>query len=301
MIPKLEQTFNGKINEITLGNKSIGGEDKLPLIGFNREKPPLLGLEIQDIKPDIPENLEEPFKDTINDPVKWAEFCQQQDIDLLSIRFEGTSPEGQNKTDEQALNTLKQIQEKIQVPLIIYGSGNKERDAMLFNTLGTTLKKDSIIGNAEEENYKSIAASAIANNLNIIAFSPIDVNIAKQMNILLTEFGVKPEKILIDPLASGLGYGIEYSYSIIERLKIAALAGDKMLSMPVLCNLTDVWHAKEANDTENPQWGDVKKRGIMWETLTAISLITAGADIIIMRHPEALKKVKEFINSYLNQ
>jgi len=300
MIPKIEETSNGKINEITLGQKTIGGEDKLPILGFHKNKPPLLGLEIQDIKPDIPKNLEEPFKDVIKDPIKWAEFCQKQDIDLLSIRFEGTNPEGDKKTDEQATEILKQIQEKTTLPLLIYGSGNKERDAMLFNKLGTILKKDSIIGNAEEENYKSIAANAIANDLFIIAFSPIDVNIAKQVNILLTEFGVKPEKILIDPLASGLGYGLEYSYSIIERLKIAALAGDKMLSMPIICNLTDVWNAKESNDTENLSWGDVNKRGVLWETLTAISLITAGADIIIMRHPEALKKVKEFIKSYFS-
>lgn len=298
MIPQIKETFNGKINEITLGNKSIGGEDKLPLIGFNREKPPLLGLEIQDIKPDFPQNLEEPFKDVINDPIEWAEFSQQQGIDLLSIRFEGTNPEGNNRTDEEAAKILKEIQDKTNTPLLIYGSGNRERDALLFNKLGTILKKDSIIGNAEEENYKSIAATSIANNLYIIAFSPIDINIAKQMNILLTEFGIKPEKIIIDPLASGLGYGLEYSYSIIERLKIAALAGDKMLSMPILCNLTDVWNAKESSDTENPSWGDVKKRGIMWETLTTISLIIAGADIIIMRHPKAFKKVKDFIRDY---
>jgi len=257
-----------------------------------------LGLEIQDIKPDLPPNLEEPFKDVINDPVKWAEFCQKQGIDLLSVRFEGTNPEGKNRTLAEAAKILKEIQEKAAVPLIIYGSGNRERDALLFNELGAILKKDSIIGNAEEENYKSIAACAIANGLFVISFSPIDINIAKQMNILLTEFGVKREKIIIDPLASGLGYGLEYSYSIIERLKIAALAGDKMLSMPILCNLTDVWNAKEVSDTENASWGEVRTRGIMWETLTAISLITAGADIIIMRHPEALKKVKEFTREY---
>ena len=220
---------------------------------------------------------------------------------MLSLRCEGTNPEGRKKSDEGALAALKNIQEKIKVPLIVYGCGNRERDAMLFNALGPALKKGSIIGNAAQESYKSIAASAMANDLFIIAFSPIDVNIAKQMNILLTEFGIKPEKIMIDPLASGLGYGLEYSYSIVERLKIAALAGDKMLSMPIICNLTDVWNAKECFDTENPSWGDANKRGVMWETLTAISLITAGADIIIMRHPEALKNVREFIGKYFQE
>ncbi|MFH1848839.1 MAG: acetyl-CoA decarbonylase/synthase complex subunit delta [archaeon] len=299
MLPAIEDRYMGRINEITVGLKKAGGEDMLPLLGFDRNRAPLLGLEIQDIKPEMPDTLAAAYGDATDDPVNWAAFCEKQGIDLLSVRFEGANPQGKNRTDEEAAGILKCIQENARVPLLVYGTGNKARDGLLMDKLGRVLRKNSIIGNAEEEGYKSVAAAAIANDHYIISFSPIDINIAKQMNILLTEFGIKQERIIMDPLASALGYGLEYSYSIIERLKLAALAGDKMLSMPIICNLTDVWNCKESYDTENPSWGDAGKRGIMWETLTAVSMITAGADIVIMRHPQALKNTKKLIKRYL--
>jgi len=165
--------------------------------------------------------------------------------------------------------------------------------------------KDSniLMGWVEEDNYKTIAAAAIGYNNNIVALNPLDVNIAKQLNILLTQLGLSPDRIAMDPSISGLGYGIEYCYSAMERLKIAALMqDDKMTQMPMICNLApEVWKVKEVKESEEqyPEWGDLEERGINWEAISAMSTLVAGANMVVMRHPKAVSIIKEFIEQLL--
>jgi acetyl-CoA decarbonylase/synthase complex subunit delta len=159
------------------------------------------------------------------------------------------------------------------------------------------------VGKAVQDNYKTIVAAALADGHNIIAESPIDINIAKQLNILISDMGLPLERIVIDPTIGALGYGLEYAYSIMERARLAALSGDKTVASPFICFVgQEAWRAKEAKAsiTEFPSWGPEEKRGILWETLTATALIQTGADILVMRHPKAVEKVNNYIESLMS-
>ena len=157
--------------------------------------------------------------------------------------------------------------------------------------------QNCLLGAAEEDNYKAITAVALADGHNLITAAPLDINIAKQVNILVSDMGFPLEKIVTFQATGALGYGVEYSYSIQERQRLAALGGDKMMAMPIICDVGyEAWRAKEAKLADAPGWGDVKNRGPMWEAATAICMLQAGADIIRMRHPRAVAIVKNFIN-----
>jgi acetyl-CoA decarbonylase/synthase complex subunit delta len=151
-----------------------------------------------------------------------------------------------------------------------------------------------LLGLAEESAFKSLAVATMANNHGIVAFSNLDINLAKQMNILLTDFGVQIKDIIMDPLVAGLGYGLEYSYSVMERIRLGALMGDKMLQAPMICDVSVAWKAREAS-LDNPEWGDPIKRGPTWEALTATGALMAGADLLVFRHPETLKIIRSTI------
>jgi acetyl-CoA decarbonylase/synthase complex subunit delta len=181
----------------------------------------------------------------------------------------------------------------VSVPLIIYGSGNEEKDAKVMEVCSNEAKGERcLLGLAEEAAFKSLAVAAMANGHGIVAFSNLDINLAKQMNILLTDFGVKLEDIIMDPLIAGLGYGLEYSYSVMERIRIAAFMGDKILQVPMIADTSIAWKAREAT-IDNPDWGDPIKRGPTWEAMTAVGALMAGADVLIFRHPETIKIVRE--------
>ncbi len=214
------------------------------------------------------------------------------------MQLAGTDPNGENRSSEDAVATVKAISDAVSIPLVVYGSGNVEKDAEVLKKVGGAATSESmIIGPAVEENYKPTTAAAMGYNHVVAGNTPIDVNMAKQLNILMTQLGLDAQKIIIDPTTGALGYGLEYSYSVMERLKLAALQqDDKMTQMPMISNLgKEAWRAKEAKigQDEEPTWGDAKKRGILWEAITAVSLLISGANILIMRHPEAVKLVRK--------
>ena len=160
------------------------------------------------------------------------------------------------------------------------------------------------MGSAVQDNYKTLAAAALADGHNIVAESPIDINIAKQLNILISDMGLPLERIVINPTIGALGYGLEYAYSIMERARLSALSGDKMMSCPFLClGGQEAWRAKEAKASLNefPLWGPETERGIIWEAMTATALIQAGADILVMRHPRAIEKVNKYIENLMQK
>lgn len=289
-LPK--ETYKGKVIETSLGSVSVGGSNGLPFLDFeSKTSKPIIGMEIIDEKPDWPEKLLGALGKVVNDPVKWAKFCVEKcGAKILYLKLESTNPEGSDKSPEEAAEVLKKIQKVVDVPIIVYGTGAKEKDNDVLKKCAEACK-NLILANAEEENYKSIAGAALAYNQKVIAFSPIDINIAKQMNILLTEMGLKKENILIDPLASPLGFGLEYSYSVIERIRISALQGDEMLQMPMIVT-AEGWGAREAQD-------GVEKLGVNWEIETSLSYIISGADIIIVKHPDSAKKLNEIIGGLM--
>jgi acetyl-CoA decarbonylase/synthase complex subunit delta len=241
------------------------------------------------------------IKDVAKDPVAWAQKCIKDfGAEAIALILASTDPNGDNASPESAAATAKKVLAAIDVPLIVYGTLNVEKDAAVLPAVAEACADKSIvIGPVQDKNYKKIGAAALAYKHTIMANSPIDVNLAKQLNILLGQLGVPDSHILVDPTTGGLGYGMEYCYSVMERDRMAALTQeDEKLQLPIINYVgQEVWKVKECKQTneEAPQLGDQTKRGILMEAVTAVSLMLAGSDLLIMRHPEAVKLVKSMI------
>ena len=306
-IPK--QDYSGDIKATTLGvgdkAVTVGGENSYPFHTFEGEMPnaPKIAMEIWDKDPgeDWAEAAKEPFKDVLGDPVAWAKKVLEYEPDLLVIQCQSADPNGDNAPPEEVADRVKAVVDEVDVPVVVWGTYNHEKDIEVMRLVAEKCQnKNLIIGPVEEGDHKQIGATAMGYNHTIASSSPIDVNLAKQLNILLGNLGVKAEKIIIDPTTGGLGYGLEYTYSIIERIMMAALTQeDDKLQLPIICNMAhEVWKTKEAKLSENeaPELGDAAKRGILMEAVTAVSLLMAGANVLVMRHPEAVKLVRNFIS-----
>lgn len=306
-IPK--QDYSGDIKATTLGvgdkAVTVGGENSYPFHTFEGEMPnaPKIAMEIWDKDPgeDWAEAAKEPFKDVLGDPVAWAKKVLEYEPDLLVIQCQSADPNGDNAPAEEVADRVKSVVDEVDVPVVVWGTYNHEKDIEVMRLVAEKCQnKNLIIGPVEEGDHKQIGATAMGYNHTIASSSPIDVNLAKQLNILLGNLGVKQEKIIIDPTTGGLGYGLEYTYSIIERIMMAALTQeDDKLQLPIICNMAhEVWKTKEAKLSENeaPELGDAAKRGILMEAVTAVSLLMAGANVLVMRHPEAVKLVRNFIS-----
>lgn len=301
------ETYSKKIVTVTIGTGdqavTIGGESTFPLYGFEGEVPnrTAIAMEVFDNNPqDWEEETKAPFADVLDDPVAWAKKCETEyGAELICLQLRSTDPNGDDRGADEAAATAKAVLDAISVPLIVLGTDNAEKDSEVLSKVAQAAEgKNIALGPATEDNYKTVAAAAMGFNHNVVALSPCDVNLAKQLNILLTQLGMPAERLIIDPSTGALGYGLDYTYTIIERLKLAALQqGDEMTAMPVLGNLgLEVWKTKEAKTGDTDDWGAQHTRAVSWEILTATALVTAGADLLIMRNPEAvaaIKKVRE--------
>jgi acetyl-CoA decarbonylase/synthase complex subunit delta len=223
---------------------------------------------------------------------------------MVALQLASTDPNAQNTSAEQAVDVTKKVAAAIEVPLMVWGSGNLEKDTEVLKMIAEECAEENLIlGPVEEGSYKVLGAAALAYQHTIAASSPIDINLAKQLNILLGNLGVPDERILVDPTVAGLGYGLEYCYSVMERDRMAALTQeDERLQFPIVCNLgKEVWKVKEAKlgKEEAPLLGDPLKRGVLLEAMTALLLLLAGGDILIMRHPEASQLVRDFMTDLM--
>ncbi len=306
-IPKID--YSGKIKEITLGTGdktvTVGGETCYPFYNFEGEMPhlPKVSMEVWDYEPDDwAEAAVEPFKDVLGDPVAWAKKCvDEYGAELITLQLRSIDPNGINRPAEEAADVAVKVIEAVNVPVILWGVASHEKDTEVLRLIAEKCEgKNVSLGPVEEGDYKQIGAGAIAYKHIVVASSPIDINLAKQLNILLGNLGVGEDKILVDPTTGALGYGLEYTYSVMERDRMAALTQeDEKLQYPIICNVgLETWKVKESKlpESEEPTLGDAKKRGIMMECVTAMSLLLAGADILVMRHPESIKLIKKMIN-----
>jgi acetyl-CoA decarbonylase/synthase complex subunit delta len=303
-----KEMYSGKVFEVAIGTEKtavFGGENVLPFNAFEGSVPnrPVIAYEIQDIAPDDwPETVKKVYEGVSGDPVKWARYCQNElQAKAIALRLIGTHPDRDNRSAEDAAKTVKDVLAAINVPLIILGSNHVEKDASVLVAVSEAAKgKNCVIGKAQEANYKTIVAAAMANNHKLIAMSELDINLSKQLNILITQMGFDKEKLITDPMCSALGYGLEYTYSVMERIRLAALTqNDATMQPPMLADVgMYVWKVKEtqAPEADLPQGGSLQERGIAWETMTAGSLLIAGTELLIMRHPEAVKAVEKFID-----
>ena len=305
-IPKT--AYTGKIKEIKLGKGdktvTVGGETAYPFYLFEGEMPhlPKIAMEVYDCPPEEwPEAALEPFAGVTDDPVAWANKCiNDYGAEMICLQLLSTDPNGLNRGADEATEVVKKVADAIDVPLIVWGTANHDKDIEVLRKVAEACHgKNLIIGPVEEANHKQLGAAAIGYQHTVITSTPIDINLAKQLNILLGNLGVPDELLVMNPTVSGIGYGLEYCYSVMERMRMAALTQqDDKLQFPIICNIAkEVWKTKEAkiSEAEEPKMGDAKKRGILLEAMSAMVLLLAGADILIMRHPEAIKLIREMI------
>ncbi len=312
-VPEVTDSFSGCVNKVTLGATSqaggtrtstvtVGGSRNVVYGGSKEDvgEKPVIAMDVLDGPPeDWPPVLLEPYKDVLGDPAAWAKKCVEEfGAEILCLKFEAIHPDKGDKDADYAVGVTKQVLQAVGVPLILWGCGNDEKDNQIMPKVSEAAKGENcLVGTVIEGNYKSLTAIALADGHHLITEAPLDINIAKQVNILVSDMGFPLEKIVTFQATGALGYGIEYSYSIQERQRLAALGGDKMMAMPVICDAGyESWRVKEAKLEDAPGWGDVKERGPTWETVTAMCLLQAGADIIRMRHPKSVETVKDFIN-----
>jgi len=304
-----KESYAGAIKAISIGKGdkaiTVGGETCYPLYQFEGEMPhkPKVAMEIWDMAPEEwPAAAMEPFKDVVSDPAAWAKKCvEEYGAEIIVLQLKSIDPNGTDASPASASATVKKVLGAIDVPLVVWGIANHEKDEAVFKQIAMDCQDVQLtLGPVEDKNHKGIGAAAMGYGHAIISSSPIDVNLAKQVNILLENLGMPMDRVIIDPTTGGLGYGLEYSYSVMERLRMAAMAqGDDKLQMPIINNLgNEIWKCKEAKMgvDEAPTLGDPEKRGILMEAVGAVTYLMAGSDILIMRHPESIRLVKAFID-----
>lgn len=314
-LPK--EKYSGKVREITIGATkdqggtrakvvTIGGESTLPFLTFEGAMPhaPALAIEIQDRQPsDWSPVLLEAWKDVADSPAKWAQAAEALGVDLILLKLTATLADGSKNTAANAVKTTKEVLQATGLPLIVFGPGQAELDNELLVAVAEATKGERLVlGLCEDKNYRTIVAAALANDHLVNSRTPMDVNLAKQLVILIHDMGLPLERVVMDPTTGALGYGIEYGYSVMERLRLAALQGDGMTQQPMLVTPgEEAWRVKESKvGADVPaMWGDWKERAIHWETLTASALVETGANVLVLRHPEAVKRVKEMISKLM--
>jgi acetyl-CoA synthase len=288
---------------------TIGGETCMPFHLWEGEMPhrPLVAMEVFDaISEKYPQVLRACYGDLIHDPAGMAEVCvEKYGADLISVRLDGTHPEKGNRTVEQAVELVRKVLAAVPVPLIITGHNNYEKNNEVMKAVAQACTGERLLLNwVEQDNYRTIAGAALAFGHAVVSQSPIDVNIAKQMNILLTNMDVKPEQIVMDPMTGAAGYGIEYTYSVMERIRLTALNGDHMLAGPMIVSPgQECAKIKESRAPEDafPAWGDLVDRAALWELTTAVSFAYAGADILIMYNPRSVAALKRTISQLMDK
>jgi acetyl-CoA decarbonylase/synthase complex subunit delta len=309
-------SWTGHVHEVTLGASdeggtrteplTVGGEGALPFLSYDKPTPrrPALALEISDQRPsDWSPLLHEAWGDSMDSPAAWAEAAERAGADLIYMALSLTGSDGEPNTPEAARAAVRQVLDATGLPLAVVGPGQAELDNELIVAAAEEGKGERMmLGLCEDNNYRTIVAAAMANGHLVQSTTPMDVNLAKQLVILIHDMGLPLERIVIDPTTGALGYGIEYGYSVMERLRLAALQGDAMTQLPMIVTVgSEAWKVKEAKVGEGvpDTWGDWSRRALEWETLTAVPLVHAGADIVVLRHPESLKRVRSMVEDLM--
>jgi acetyl-CoA decarbonylase/synthase, CODH/ACS complex subunit delta len=311
------EKWPGKTYELTIGATKeeggtrskkikVGGSNTLPSLFFEGviPNPPVVAMEVWDIEPaGWPDALKQEYGNVLNNPSAWAKKCEECGCDLICLRLESANPDNKNASANDLVKTVKDVLAATSLPLMIIGCGNNEKDSSIIMDVCQSAKGENcLIGMATKENHKTFVAAAQAAGHSLVAETPLDINLEKQLNILISDMGFGLDKIVIHPTTGGLGYGFEYCYTIIERTRLAALANDKMMSQTIVTFVgQETWKTKEckADETEKPEWGKLKERGILWEITTASGYVQAGSDIIVVNHPNTVKEIKNYIQKLM--
>lgn len=311
----LKEKWTSEIFTLTIGatkdeggtrNKvlKVGGQKTLPFLEFEGELPnkTIVAAEVLDFLPeDFWPSFYKEFESIVKDPFVWIKEIEKSEPDAICVRLLSCHPEIKNNSKDYLQKFIPEVLKTTDLPLIILGCGHVEKDTEILPIVSELTKGEKILlGMAVKENYKTIALSAFACGHSIIVETPLDINLAKQLNILINELGISFDRIVMHHTTGGLGYGFEYCYSIMERCRLAGLQGDKSMAIPIINIISEEsWKTKEAKSTkeEEPSWGDSEfKRAIIWETTTAFGYLQAGSDILVLSHPESIRKVKDILN-----
>ncbi|MEW6220951.1 MAG: acetyl-CoA decarbonylase/synthase complex subunit delta, partial [Thermodesulfobacteriota bacterium] len=301
------EKYSGRIRTVTLGAGpkalAAGGASALPFHLFEGEMPqkPLLAMDVLDMAPeDWPQSLTRHFAGVLDNPVAWAKQCIDTcQAEAICLSLASTDPNGRNRPAAEAAKTAAAVVAALDVPVILWGCGNADKDTETLREVTAVIgDKKVCLAPLTDANYRSLGATAMAFGHTLTASSPIDVNLAKQLNILLENLGVSLDNVLVDPSIGGLGYGIEYTYSVMERIRLAALTQkDEKLQVPFICNLgREVWKSKETRLPTDAVLGDQERRGVLMEAITAVCMLMAGGEVLIMRHPTAVALTRTLID-----
>ena len=316
-VPDVAEKWGGGINEVIVGatgenggtrgsTVTLGGSKAVPFMGFEGSlgTKPAIAVEVWDTDgADWPQQLRDVYGDAMKSPALWAKKAVEFGAELICLRMMGAHPDVADRSPDDCAATVKEVLQAVDVPLIIWGCDVDEKDNQILPAISSAAKGENcLIGTAKEKNYRTLVAVCLADGHKLLAESPLDINIAKQVNILCSDAGYPLEDIVVFPTTGALGYGIEYVYSIQERGRLAGLGGDKQLSQPVLCNVGyEAWRVKEAKappfecvtDENRNEWG------VMWEAATGVVLLQSGAELLVMRHPKAIEYINQTIKRFL--
>jgi acetyl-CoA decarbonylase/synthase complex subunit delta len=309
------EKWAAKVREVTIGATAdqggtrsraitVGGEGALPFLPHEGDLPhvPVLAVEVCDRKPDDwSPLLYQAWGDVMDDPAEWAKAAEAAGADMIYLTLSLTTADGQPNTGENARKVVRKVLNATGLPLAIIGPGQAEIDNELIVPAAEEAKGERVLlGICEDKNYRTIVASALANEHLVQSKTPMDVNLSKQLVILINDMGMPLDRIIMDPTTGALGYGIEYGYSVMERLRLAALQGDSMTQQPMLVSPgEETWKVKESKVGEGvpAAWGEWEPRALAWEAITASTLLLSGADILVLRHPETLKQLRSALEA----
>jgi acetyl-CoA decarbonylase/synthase, CODH/ACS complex subunit delta len=313
-VPQTAEKWSSAVNAVTIGatareggtrasTVTIGGTAALPFLSYEGDlgHRPVIAIEVWDGGADEwPEPLRQVYGDDLSSPGAWAKKAVEFGADLICLRLVAAHPDAGNRSAEQCAATVKEVLEAVGVPLVIWGCGVDEKDLEILPAVSAAARGENcLVGTAREKNYRTVVAVCLADKHKLLAESPLDINIAKQVNILCQDAGFPLKDMVMFPTTAALGYGIEYVYSIQERSRLAALGGDKLLAQPVLCDVGfEAWRTKEARMPSFPGTTDDNRDawGIMWEAATAAVSLQAGAELLVLRHPRAVTHVRQTID-----
>lgn len=306
------QKFNAKINAVTIGSGdktvTIGGDCTFPFYSFDAESEncPKIGVEISDMGL---EGVSEGIKAYYEGATTMADIAKKaaamEGADFVALILEGGDPNGVNKSIDELIAVVKEVADAVDCPLVVEGCKNVEKDAELLPKVAEALQgRNALILSEKEENYKAIGAAAgLAYNQKVGAESAVDINLAKQLNVVMTQLGVKAQDIVMNVGSAAVGYGFEYVVSTMDRIKGAALSqNDNMLQMPIITTVADEsWSVKEAMASEEdmPEWGSLEERGISMEVQTAAAVLASGSDAVILKHPQSVATISKMIKELM--
>jgi acetyl-CoA decarbonylase/synthase complex subunit delta len=301
--------YRGEVAEIQLGATKadggtrkkvvkIGGQSSLFWFEGGIKNRPVVTFDVFDVAPPLPKAIREHVEDVWHSPSEWAKKAVKLGADLVTIHLTSTDPNNKDTSPKEAAKVVEEMLQAVDVPLVIGGSGTPEKDPLVLEKCAEVAEGERcLLASANLDlDYKRIAKAAIKYKHNVLSWTSMNINDQKSLNKLLFDEGLTKEQIVQDPTTGALGYGLDYTYSIIERMKIGALKNDEELQMPISCGVTNAWGARESW-LKNDDWGPREYRGPLWEIMTGTAVLMAGADIMMMLHPLAVKTVKDIILS----